>query len=77
MSNTTTNTVDARGLSCPQPIIMTIKEIQKVKKGNIAILVDTETAQENVVRAAKLQGWDIVDTVSTDGDYKIVIRRED
>ena len=76
MSNTI-NTVDARGLSCPQPVIMTIKEIQKVKKGNIAILVNTETAQENVVRAAKLQGWDIVDTVSTDGDYKIVIRRED
>lgn len=76
MSNTI-NTVDARGLSCPQPVIMTMKEIQKVKKGDIAILVDTETAQENVVRAAKLQGWSVVEVVSTDGNYKIVIRREE
>ena len=76
MSNTI-STVDARGLSCPQPVIMTIREIKKVKKGDIAILVDTETAQENVVRAAKLQGWSVVEVVSTDGDYKIVIRREE
>ncbi|NLL61781.1 MAG: sulfurtransferase TusA family protein [Candidatus Atribacteria bacterium] len=75
--NNTINTVDARGLSCPQPVIMTIREIKKVKKGDIAILVDTETAQENVVRAAKLQGWNIVEVVSTDGNYKIVIRREE
>lgn len=76
MSNTI-STVDARGLSCPQPVIMTIREIKKVKKGDIAILVDTETAQENVVRAAKLQGWSVVEVVSTYGDYKIVIRREE
>lgn len=75
--NNTINTVDARGLSCPQPVIMTIREIKKVKKGDIAILVDTETAQENVVRAAKLQGWSVVEVVSTDGNYKIVIRREE
>jgi TusA-related sulfurtransferase len=75
--NNTINTVDARGLSCPQPVIMTIREIKKVKKGDIAILVDTETAQENVVRAAKLQGWNVVEVVSTDGNYKIVIRREE
>ena len=31
-------TVDARGLSCPQPVILTMNEIKKVKKGEIVIL---------------------------------------
>ncbi len=37
-------TVDARGLSCPQPVILTMNEIKKVKKGEIVILVDTDTS---------------------------------
>jgi len=71
------NTLDARGLSCPQPVIMTLNEINKVKKGEIIIMVDTDTAKENVSRASLAQGWTIVDTESTEGGYKITIRRED
>ncbi len=53
------NTVDARGLSCPQPVLLTIEKIKKVKKGEIAILVDTDTSKENVSRAATSQGWKV------------------
>ena len=31
-------TVDARGLSCPQPVLMTMDEIGKVDKGEIVVL---------------------------------------
>jgi len=51
--------VDARGLSCPQPVLLTIEKIKKVKKGEIAILVDTDTSRENVSRAATSQGWKV------------------
>ena len=44
--------VDARGLSCPQPVMLTIEKIKKLKKGEIAILVDTDTSRENVSRSA-------------------------
>ncbi len=48
--------VEARGLSCPQPVLMTLNEIKKVNKGEIVIMVDTDTSKENVSRAAQSQG---------------------
>ncbi len=49
-------TVDARGLSCPQPVIMTLDEIKKGSDKEIIVLVDTDTSKENVTRAAESQG---------------------
>jgi TusA-related sulfurtransferase len=40
------NIVDARGLSCPQPVIMTLDQIKKMEKGEIEVLVDTDTSKE-------------------------------
>jgi tRNA 2-thiouridine synthesizing protein A len=69
-------TVDARGLSCPQPVLMTMHEIKKVGKGEIVILVDTDTSKENVSRAAESQGWRIKD-VQPDGiGYCVTVSKE-
>jgi len=51
--------VDARGLSCPQPVLITLKEIKKPEGGEVIVLVDTDTSKENVCRAAKSQGWEV------------------
>jgi tRNA 2-thiouridine synthesizing protein A len=47
-------TVDARGLSCPQPVLLTSRAI---KEGAfpIEVLVDSATARENVRRMAEKQ----------------------
>ena len=71
------STIDARGLSCPQPVIKTLNEIKRVKKGEIMIMVDTDTAKENVIRASLTHSWAVVDTQALEGGYKIIIRRED
>ena len=69
-------TVDARGLSCPQPVILTINEIKSATDPEIVVLVDTDTSKENVTRAATSQGCTI-SAVSPDGDgYRIVIQKE-
>ena len=69
-------TVDARGLSCPQPVIMTLDEIKSGSDKEIVVLVDTDTSKENVMRAAASQGCQVAD-VSPDGEgYRIAIRRE-
>ncbi len=49
-------TVDARGLSCPEPVVLTRKAISS---GDTAyqIIVDSPTACENVARYAKDQGY--------------------
>ncbi len=68
--------IDARGLSCPQPVIMTLDEIKAGKTSEIEILVDTDTSKENVSRAATSQGWEVTN-VSEEGDeYKITIRKK-
>jgi tRNA 2-thiouridine synthesizing protein A len=68
--------VDARGLSCPQPVLMTMDEIKKVAKGEISILVDTDTSKENVSRAAESQGWLLKD-VQRDGiGYRVIVSKD-
>lgn len=47
--------VDARGLSCPEPIILTAEALKK-EKGPIKVLVSEPVQKENVVKYAKSQG---------------------
>jgi TusA-related sulfurtransferase len=49
------HTVDARGLSCPQPVILARYAIQ-VGEFPIEVLVETVTSRENVRRAAEKLG---------------------
>jgi TusA-related sulfurtransferase len=69
-------TVDARGLSCPQPVLMTLDEIRAGQDPEIEVLVDTDTSKENVSRAAQSQGCAVKD-VQPDGEgYRIFIARK-
>ena len=51
--------IDARGLSCPQPVLMTLKEIEAMGKGEIVVLGDSDTSKENVARAVASKGWEV------------------
>ncbi|HNR14760.1 MAG TPA: sulfurtransferase TusA family protein [Thermodesulfobacteriota bacterium] len=68
-------TIDARGLSCPQPVLMTLEEIKTLGTGTLVIVVDTETAKENVSRAAASQGWGIKQVTSESDGYRITITK--
>jgi len=68
--------VDARGLSCPQPVLLTVNEIKKVKKGEIVVLVDTDTSKENVSRIAVSQGWTLKGVEPDGTGYRISIARD-
>jgi len=68
--------VDAKGLSCPQPVILTVNEIKKQKKGEIIILVDTDTSKENVSRAAISQGWTVKGVEQEGAGYRISILKD-
>ena len=67
--------VDARGLSCPQPVMMTLNEIKTLQKGEIVIKVDTDTSKENVSRVAESQGWQVSEVSSEGTDYSIKIKK--
>jgi len=68
--------VDAKGLSCPQPVLMTLNKIKEIQKGEILIKVDTNTSKENVSRAAKSQGWEIADIQENEGGYQLTIKKD-
>jgi len=50
-------TVDARGLTCPQPVILTKRFMDENTEGEIVTLVDNPTSLENVCKLAKSQGY--------------------
>lgn len=68
-------TVDARGLSCPQPVMMTLEAITSGGADEISIMVDNETAKENVCRAAAGRGWKVSDIHDEAEGCRISIRK--
>jgi tRNA 2-thiouridine synthesizing protein A len=69
-------TVDARGLSCPQPVLDTLKKIADMGQGELLVLVDTEASKENVARAVTAKGWKVADTAEVDGEFHLRLSRE-
>ena len=68
--------VDAGGLSCPQPVFMTLNVIKEIQKGEITVNVDTNTSKENISRLARGQGWDVNDIQKDEAGYRITIKKE-
>ena len=59
--------VDARGLACPQPVILTRKALQE--SDAVTTIVDNETAKSNVSRMAAKQGYQVDVEEREDGIY--------
>jgi len=68
-------TLDARGLSCPQPVLMTLNEIKAGTTDEIIVLVDSDTAKENVSRAAGSKGWTVSGISEQEGAYNVTIKK--
>lgn len=66
------NQVDARGYSCPEPVLMTKNAL---KNGTpLVVLVDNETPLQNVRRFAANNGYQ-VSWKEVDGDYELTITK--
>jgi tRNA 2-thiouridine synthesizing protein A len=67
--------LDARGLSCPQPVLLTMEKLRALNQGELMVLVDSDTSRENVSRAAASLGWQ-VKAVETEGNaYRITLQK--
>ena len=65
--------VDARGLSCPLPVLNTRKAIEQHAGEEIAVLVDTMASVENVTRMAENMGLRVSQPTVQGGEYRILI----
>jgi tRNA 2-thiouridine synthesizing protein A len=52
-----TQTLDVRGLSCPEPALLTRQTLLELGRGALEVLADSSTARNNIERTAKLVGW--------------------
>ncbi len=67
--------VDARGLACPQPVLLTMEAIKSTSQSEIEVLVDNEASRENVSRAAQSQGWSVTQSDEVGEDFRILIKK--
>lgn len=67
--------VDARGLSCPQPVLLALSKMKEMTGGEIEIVVDNEVSRENVNRAARSQGWEVQEELRKGDDYHLKLKR--
>jgi len=49
--------VDARGLSCPQPMFLTRKALLEAGSGEVVVLVDGADQVDNCTRTGERLGW--------------------
>ena len=64
--------VDARGLSCPIPVVKTKKALDENPGKEVTVLVDAAVAKENVSRMAKSKGYSVEEEKIDDG-YRLVL----
>ena len=65
--------LDARGLSCPEPVIM-IRKAMMSKEASYEMIVDNVTSKENVTRYAEHQGYTV--TINEQlGEYTLVMHK--
>jgi selenium metabolism protein YedF len=64
--------LDARGLSCPQPVLQTKNMLEEMAEGMLMVIVDNTIARENVKRFAESNGCSVKVEEKT-GEYLLTI----
>lgn len=66
--------VDARGLSCPEPVILTMNEANKGTK-EFEVVVDAEVCKDNVKRYGENNGFS-VDVEKKNLEYILKLKKK-
>jgi tRNA 2-thiouridine synthesizing protein A len=72
---TENNTLDVRGLSCPEPAMLTREALIARKEGILVVLTDSDTSRGNIERTAKLAGWQAKTSQDPDLTYRITLTK--
>jgi len=68
-------TLDARGLSCPEPAMLTREALLALGSGTLVVLTDSYTSRTNIERTGKLTGWKAEITQDADESYRITLTK--
>ncbi len=67
--------LDARGLACPQPVILTRKALAQADEMVLTVLVDNGIAKENLLRLAASLGYD-ANARGEEREMQVVIKKQ-
>lgn len=67
------NIIDARGLSCPEPVIM-LRHAMESDEQEYILKVDNHASRENTIRYGEHQGYKVTVT-EENGEYTLVFRK--
>ena len=73
----TTQTIDARGLSCPMPIVRTAQAVKTIPSGALFELLATDPGSSKDIAAwCRATGNDLVEETVDGAVFRFVIRRK-
>ena len=68
------NLVDCRGLSCPEPVMLSRQALQSASGDNVIVIVSNAVARDNVTRSSKSMGWQV--SVTEEGeDFRLTLSK--
>lgn len=68
--------IDARGLSCPMPVVMVQKAVQADSPATLEVLLDNPCSVENVTRFASNSGYAVAVTPADDDEYRLTLTKQ-
>ena len=67
--------VDARGLACPLPVLKVQQEVKKNNPKTLEVLVDNNTALQNVTRFANNAGYQVTVKELEDDEFSLTLTK--
>lgn len=67
--------IDARGLSCPMPVVMVQNEVKKKTPDELQVQVDSMVCVENITRFANTKGY-TVEVNKTDDEFILTLKKK-
>ncbi|MBS3897854.1 MAG: sulfurtransferase-like selenium metabolism protein YedF [Dethiobacter sp.] len=68
-------TLDCRGLACPQPVVETKKRLALMPSGVLTVLVDNDVARENLIKLADSLHMEVM-ADEEDGLFTVTVLKE-
>ena len=76
MSTTIATTVDARGQSCPGPLVSLAKALKDVSSGDLLELLATDPGSRSDVPSwAEISGNELLESNEAEGEFRYLIRK--
>ncbi|MEZ0236391.1 MAG: sulfurtransferase TusA family protein [Actinomycetota bacterium] len=76
MSTTVSTIVDARGQSCPGPLVSLAKALKEASSGDLLELLATDPgSRSDIPSLAEISGNELLESSEADGEYRYLVRK--